>query len=126
MSLECRKYNHEDFYSIIEWYEARHIRPAQDMIPPTGFIVPGIAAGFLMRTDTSACILEPFIANPHANKEDRDRALNSIMGDLIEEARNLGYDRVFGFSSRESMIERAVFQGFVIVEESTTVCKELK
>lgn len=123
--IECRKYKDEDFYSIIEWYEARHIRPAQDMIPPTGFIVPGIAAGFLMRTDTSACILEPFIANPCANKHDRDKALNAIMSDLINEARHLGYDRVFGFSSHERMLERAVSQGFIIVEESTTVVKEL-
>lgn len=124
--IQSRKYVDEDFYSIIEWYEARHTRPAQDMIPPTGFIVPGIAAGFLMRTDTSACILEPFIANPHANKQDRDRALNSIMKDLLDEARSLGYDRVFGFSSHERMIERAVSHGFTIVEESTTVVKELK
>lgn len=124
--MQSRKYVDEDFKSIIEWYDSRHIRPAQDMIPPTGFIVPGIAAGFLMRTDTSACILEPFIANPRANKHDRDRALNSIMNDLIHEAKELGYDRVFGFSSHERMIERAVSHGFIVVEESTTVVKELK
>lgn len=123
--IVSRKYELDDYWQLAEWWAARKIVMAEDVLPPTGFIVPGIAAGFLIKTDTSCCIIEPFIANPRANKEDRDAALNKIMLDLIEEARFLGFKRIFGFSSRESMIERALNCGYVIVEESTTVCKEL-
>lgn len=123
--IQSRKYKLDDYGELSEWWAARRIVMAKDVLPPTGFIVPGIAAGFLIKTDTSCCIIEPFIANPRANKHDRDKALNKIMLDLIEEAKNCGFSRIFGFSSRESMIERAVNCGYTIVEESTTVCKEL-
>lgn len=120
-----RKYGIEDFKAIVPWYEARGYKPSKDMIPPTGFIVPGVAAGFLMKTDTGACILEPFIANPETSKIERNNAINAIMVDLIKEARVLGFSRIFGFSSNEPMIERALKHGFIVVEESTTVVKEL-
>lgn len=110
---------------IDHWFQARGSKAAQDLLPKVGFIVPGIAAGFLMQTDTGCCILEPFIANKDTDKAERNKALEAIMGELIQEASRLGFKRIFGFSSNEPMISRALKFGFVIVEESTTVCKEL-
>lgn len=123
--IACRKYKTEDYPEVLSWWEARKIRMPEDVLSSIGSIVPGIAAGFLIRTNTSACIFEPFIANPRASKEDRNTALNAIMVDLVQEARLLGFKRVFGFSSNEPMIERALKVGFQVVEESTTVVKEL-
>jgi len=123
--MKCQKYTGKDFEAIRSWYEARHLKVLEEDFPKIGIIVPGIAAGFLMQTDTMACILEPFIANPDTNKLDRDQALNLIMGELIEEAGDLGYTRIFGFSSNTPMLRRARKWGFIEVESSTTVVKEL-
>lgn len=123
--MQCHKYTSVDFQYVESWYEARRLRVFREDFPKVGFVVPGIAAGFLMQTDTKSCILEPFIANPDTTKLQREQALNLIMGQLIEEAGDLGYARIFGFSSNAPMIRRAKSWGFVVVESSTTVCKEL-
>lgn len=78
-----------------------------------------------METDTKSCILEPFIANPKSSKEHRDMAVNFIMGELINAARSLGYTRIFGFANHRRMVSRALTWGFVKVEDSITVVKEL-
>lgn len=124
--MKCRKYTHRDFESVERWYETRQLRVKYEDFPKVGIIIPGIAVGFLMQTDTKSAILEPFVANPSATPEERDKALTLIMGELLEEAQDLGYKRVFGFSSRPSMLRRALSWGFIHVEESTTVVKELE
>jgi hypothetical protein len=123
----CRRYRPQDFEHIRNWYNKRGAAPTTDLIPTLGFIVPGIAAGFLIATDTSCCIFEPFIANPDAPEELRDEALHKVMGDLINEAVILGYSRIFGFSTSKSMVERSLDWGFKVVEQgSITVLKEIK
>lgn len=123
---KCRKYSPEDFEAIQSWYKSRDMAPLEDLIPKIGFIVPGVAAGFMMQTDTKCCILEPFISNPLVDSEKRKEALDLIMGELILEAFQLGYNRIYGFSTVPSMVNRALKWGFKTVEKnSTTVCKEL-
>jgi hypothetical protein len=122
----CRKYIDEDFEAIESWYLERGMQVNEEDFPIVGFIAPGIAAGFLMQTDTKCCILEPFIANPHTTMAEREAALVPIMEALVQEARNLGYHRVFGFSIHPTMLDRAEDMGFEVIEKcSKTVCKEL-
>lgn len=120
-----RKYSNEDLGTILGWFKDRNIELDASYIPKLGFIVPGVAAGFLMETNTKACILEPFIANPKTNSEQRNYAITVIMGDLINAAKSLGYTRIFGFASHRRMVSRAITWGFVKVEDSVTVVKEL-
>lgn len=97
-----------------------------DLLSPVGFIIPGIAAGFLMSTPTKACILEPFIANPEADIADRDLALRTILSSLVDKAEAMGFDYIFGFAASPTMIERAVEQGFYCSEKAVTVIKDLR
>lgn len=121
-----RAYNDSDYSELEQWYRLRGVEPVMSLFPKVGFIVPGVAAGFLMQTDTSACILEPFIANPNTNKAQRHEALSVILYDLTEAARDLGYSHVYGFSTSPTMIARALEMGFQMAEESITVVMELK
>lgn len=116
-----------DFEEIESWYMTRSVAmPPETAFPKIGYIVPGIAAGFLIQTDTDLAVLEPFVSNPEKSIEDRDLALVLIMGKLVEKARSLGYRSVFGFSTHIGMVKRAVDMGFRIVEHgSTTVWKDL-
>lgn len=126
MIIECRKYTDRDFEEIQSWYTKRGMTLELKDLPQVGFIVPGIAAGFVMKTDTNCCILEPFIANPLTLRKEREVALDSIFEDLIKECKALGYKKVFGFSTNLKMVWRAQTFGFKVIEtHSLTVCKEL-
>jgi hypothetical protein len=125
--IKSRKYTSRDFRRIKTWYIARNMAPVEDLIPKTGFIVPGVAAGFLIATDTKCCILEPFIANPEATESARAEALNLIMGDLLNEAINQGFTKVFGFSTSPTLVKHSLDWGFKLIEsKSMTVVKDLQ
>lgn len=121
-----RMYKPEDESMIRAWYEARGMTLNASMLPKVGFICPGLAAGWLLQTDTKIAILEPFIANPNADKYDRDEALNKLLVRLELMAGQLGYTHVYGFSTSPTMIKRALDLGFKVLEKrSTTVNKEV-
>lgn len=124
--IECRKYRDEDFEEIRSWFDKRGIPLELESLPKVGFIMPGIAAGFLMQTDTTTCILEPFIANPFTLKKSREVALDSIFELLLKEAKSLGFKKVFGFSTHLKMVWRAQSFGFKVIETNNlTVYKDL-
>jgi|SRR6266851_2333323 len=115
-----------DFEEVRSWYTNRGMILEENDLPKVGFIVPGIAAGFILQTDTTSCILEPFIANPFTLKNERDIALEIIMEELLKESKELGYQRVFGFSTNLKMVWRAQKLGFKVIETNTlTVVKDL-
>ncbi len=95
------------------------------MFPPIGFIVPGVAVGFIMQTDTKCAILEPFVSNLKIPREQRDVALSLILTKLTTYAKNSGFKAVFGFSRNLPMLKRAKLQGFRHVEHCETIIKEL-
>jgi len=124
--MKSRKYKDRDFRYIDLWYRRRGMVPlTPNILPKVGVIVPGIAAGFLMQTDTVSAILEPFISNPKADQKLRDAALYQIMRELIVTAQNLGYRQLFGFSSSKQMTGRALELGFKFIENGVTVCKDI-
>lgn len=126
MIFECRKYMNEDFEEIRSWYDMRGMTVELQDLPKVGFIVPGVAAGFIMQTDTNCCILEPFIANPLTLKKCREVALDSIFKHLIKEAQTLGFKKIFGFSTHLKMVWRAQTFGFRVIETNClTVIKDL-
>lgn len=125
--MELRRFLKSDYDTITTWYKARKLNTVPSLfLPEIGFIVDGVAAGFLIQTDASFCILEPFIANPDASEEDRDKALSSILAELVNKARRLKYEGVFGFSAQSTMLKRAIKQDFEIMDKnSTTIYKGL-
>lgn len=126
--MEIRQFSiHDDYKEINEWFYSRkgEYFPLK-FLSQTGFIVPGVAVGFLIKTDVNVGILEPFISNPRAPEKERDEALNMILETLCNQAKSIGYRAVFGFSTAQTMLNRALKQDFDILEtNSTTVVKEL-
>lgn len=124
--MRGRRFNTGDLEEIGSWYQKRGMQLIPSLIPPVGFIVPGIAAGFMMSTNTTAAILEPFIANPDASQHDRDKALTIILEELVNQAAFECNTHVFGFSTSQTMIRRALDMGFKLTETPSTVVKELE
>lgn len=77
--MNVRPYTANDLQEINGWHRARGFLPVElDTLPPTGLIVPGVAVGFLYRTDSQLGMLDGFISNPEAPKEQRAAALMHI------------------------------------------------
>lgn len=123
-----RRFTETDYNEISAWYLKRNMTPVrQDFLPKVGFIVDGVAAGFLIQTDANIAILEPFISNKDAKSHERHAALDAIMEILVNTAEEMGCHGIFGFSTSLPMIRRALKQGFIVNEiNSSTVFKELK
>ncbi len=77
-----------DFDEIEKWHDL-HGQKLHDraFFPRIGFIVRGLAAGFIYFTDSKVVILDGFISNPKADAKTRDEALNAVGRALIECAR---------------------------------------
>jgi hypothetical protein len=102
-----------DYAVITAWYKAHRIAvPPQELLPPVGYIVEGVAAGFLYRTDGGIGILENFITNPQTRYDDRNIALSDITSELILEAEKAGLKMLYAISCIPAVSSRALQHGF--------------
>lgn len=121
-----KRYDPAMYEQINEWFkDHKGDSIPEAMIPKVGFYVPGVAAGFLINTDTPICFLEPFISNPKAPKELRSKALEGIVECLEAEAVKLGYRYVYGISTAPTMLNLVKSKGWVDLGSQTVVAKEL-
>lgn len=95
-----------DLPEINSWYRARDMTMLKkEWIPPQGFILPNVAAGFLITTNTSIGILEHFVSNPRAKPEDRRLAIDMIAGRLILAGKSSGITGFLALSSHPAVFK---------------------
>lgn len=119
--MAARPFAAKDYAAVSAWWTA-HKWPAipQDCLPKTGFIVDGLAAGFLYRSDSSICWLEWIIGNPQSDKLLRNEALDQVIAALICEAQRLGARMIFTSVVHPRLIERYQKHGFIVSESGMT------
>lgn len=123
--MRTRKVKETDFVSIERWRSSRGLPPIlRQMYAPNGFIVDGVAAGFLTFTDTSVALIENLVTNPEVEKDEREAALSSIIVDCEKMARACDCTYVIGISNRSKIASYARMHGFRI-SEATLYMKEL-
>lgn len=121
-----RHYEMEDYPELASWFRARGLAlPCDRDLPDEGLIISGVAAGFLIQTDTSTAILDFFITNPETSPRARGEALNEISRGLIERARALGFRRVTCDSQLDTIVRRARALGFQELGEFKSFSKEI-
>lgn len=103
-----RPYVKQDFLEVKAWGEKWGSSYKEEYFPETGFIVPGVAAYFLYRTDSKICYLENMIRNPDASKELADKALEVIVTSLLRKANELGFEVAYATTASQSVIDRAL------------------
>ena len=103
------------FETVRSWMEARNEVITPDALPQTGFIIPGMAAGFLYRTDSSVAMIEGLVAAPGLGREVRDQAVDAIVLAVIAEAQRLGFKTLTGTTVLEAVVKRAERLGFIYV-----------
>lgn len=107
--MQVEQVTQSDLLEIETWREARGLRrdwPEGWLPSAGGFWVRGVAAGWLVRTDSSRALLEDFISNPDTDPALRGRALFAIEDRIAREARAGGYKFLIGMTMLESVRER--------------------
>lgn len=115
-----------DFKQICGWFKKRGLpKPSLKDLPMTGFIVDGIAAGFVYISDGSLGLIDCYISNPGSKKQDRSDALDLITERLVGAAKNLGCIRVKCDTQLNEIAIRALKHGFKEVGSFRSFIKEI-
>lgn len=87
--MKVNQYTENDYGEIYSWFNKRHITPPEKWaLSNEGFIVRGVAAGFLYLTNSSLGFIDMFVSNPDSSSADRKNAIDMIMARLLMVARN--------------------------------------
>ncbi len=117
-----RKYNPEkDFDIIKEWGQGWGASYEKDLLPPTGFIVPGICAYFIYETNSKVCWLENLIRNPYKTKEECASGIEECVTETLREVSKKGYKAVYTIADNPVVIDRAIKHGASIDPNHTLI-----
>lgn len=98
---------------IASWYRKRGQKmPADNLLPPSGLWVPGLAAAWLIKTDIAITWIEHLITNPDADPVHRANSLDQIIQRFFDVSDSQGNVAVFGFSKIPQVIGRKSKLGF--------------
>jgi len=109
--MSVRMYTPEDFAEVSGWAKERGQEYSADLLPPTGVIIPGIAAYFLYTTNSKTCFLENLISNPNTSSIERDKAIEVVTHTLVRFAREQGYTVAYACTNAPIVVLRALRQG---------------
>ena len=124
--VKARMFYPMDYVQVERWGYNRDVKaPPLALLPSTGFIVDDVACGFVYLTNSAIGILEGFIANPDADKNDRSEALDSITLKLMELAEINGCKVLKCETKLDAIVNRAKDFGFKELVGFKTLIKEL-
>jgi hypothetical protein len=111
----------EHYAQIAPWWTG-HNWPVIPMgfLPATGFIVPGVAVGFIYSTDSDVALMEWIVSNPKATPRDVVSALSAIIKSLKEAAKENGYTAIFSFIKNEGLKTLYQRNGFKVTDTGMT------
>jgi hypothetical protein len=103
--------------------------PPPKMFPKTGIMVENngqeICSCFLYKTDSAWCILNWFLMNPLAKKENRKGCLDFLIQEATKIAESMGFNAIDVMIDKERIIKKLKEHGFDLTENITRVVKIL-
>ena len=120
-----REFTKEDEPEVKAWYEA-HGQEYVGHLPEEGWIEPGVAAGFLYKTDGHFAFVEGMITNPKAPARKRYNAMNEIADRCHQTARLRGFKQVFALMLQPILAQNAIEDhGYKVVDAVLLLKKDL-
>lgn len=119
VTMTIEKYNAARHYEVLcKWLSFYDMEPIEAAhLPPTGFVVEGLAMGFLYKSDTKLAQIETLVANGYAPREARDAATDLVVEAIIAEARASGFAVLQGVTQLDAVVQRALKHGFTLDEQ---------
>lgn len=109
--MKVRMFRPSDAVSVQKWLTAQNLKTE---VPSNGFIVPGVCAGFLMQNKGTSAVIEGLVTNPLVSSETRHKALDALVTEICNAAADLGYKRIYAWSSNEGTLKRSLRHGFAM------------
>ena len=78
-------------------------------LPHTGYLVPGVAVGFVRECEGGYGIVDSLVSNPLASSKARNAAFNAIYKEILS---NPKFKTLIGFTIDEGALVRAKTLGF--------------
>ena len=105
------------------WEDWGWTPPPLDMLPDTGFILSNqfeedICAGFLYKTDSKVCWLEYIVSDKKYKRDDRSRAITSIIDYLSKKAKEEDFKYIYTSLKNKPLIKKYESCGFIKGDES--------
>lgn len=110
--IKIRMVEENDFAIIKKWAKDWEVEIPTWLMPKTGFIVEGVAAGFLFATNANVGILECYVQNKKASKMLRNSSLDAITECLLMLAKDMDLKMVKCDTKYNTIINRAKKYGF--------------
>ena len=86
--MNVRAFTESDLPEFNRWLALRGMLPVEYRdVGGDGFVVDGVAAGFIIETFTSRVFLEPLITNPERSAAERSEALDLVIVALVGRVR---------------------------------------
>lgn len=94
--MSVRIFSASDLSEVNGWLGSRGLPGlSADRLPRVGFIVPGVACGFLVRTEVhGVALLDAFVANPAAPARERRAAILEVARAVLGIADGFGVRRL--------------------------------
>lgn len=126
MTNVIRKIEPSDMPTIAMWHIARDQKPLiETCYPPTGYILEGVAAAWLTKTDAGIALIENVVTNTEIVPEEREIGLTHIINFLSKIAKDEGFKYLLGFSRIPKIGFYAKAIGGFPIAEVTLYGKEL-
>lgn len=75
-----------DLVSLNKWLKRRGYAEANsEQLPSVGFIVPGVAAGFIRNCETGVGMIDSLVSNSLVSSNTRHKAWNAIIKALMQQ-----------------------------------------
>lgn len=122
-----KQFERGDYEEISNWYEKwGSPTPPYDSLPTNGLIRKGIAAGFLVTTDSSVGILDFYISNRFADRNERNKTLDEITKRLIALGLRQGLKYFKCDTQIDAIKDRAKKHGFKHIGEFSSYFIQVK
>jgi len=103
---------------MIRWNTRRSLpAPIAAKRPEIGLVVPGLAIGFVVQTDTTFAMVEGLITNPESDKALRAKAIRLLVLSLCAAAKDRGYSDVWAVTARPEVRDLAGPLGLRVGDE---------
>lgn len=108
--MQARLCLKSDIVSINKWLERwGHPLATSEQLPARGYIVPGVAAGFIRDCETGMGMIDSYVSNSLVSSASRNKALNIITEKLLSEP----FTHFITMTANDGLVKRFLEHGMI-------------
>jgi hypothetical protein len=124
--MQLKRFTSDDLDEMNSWYKGRNMPELPlESLPEVGFIVKGLACGFIYNMEDKIGLIEGYITPNNVNHRERDEALDLVTQSLLSAAKDLNLNKIMVLTQAQAIYERALKFGFQNIGSFQVMSKDL-